>query len=465
MNEELLRELHRSLDERWRPEEAAAKVQAVLAEDLDPRTATELRKVVAHSQPPGWSSMSTDFARPVGMQRQLSRAQILFQSEEPPRDANMVAIREYLEGISAQIAKEVGRSDFLTDRLNREQRGRAGLAELSRRQYNKLFRMAARLEEKLEKLATELEKREFTLVSKSRLASRLNWEEFSRDRNTACFLAYFVARCNLRSEFTNQGQQKPYDELSDALFQRCRASSTTDWWAVAHALPDLEVLQQLTDEQRGRLLGMWYDVLYRIGRLLQRTWERSDIDRQTMVVRRGNDSSTWNVTAGAWNRAREGWIALVYALKMEEILERQCLGKVLRLMAADVAWWHQASGGKLDPDTQVWAELPLPWEVLSGEVECSRALVEEVCRRHGVDPVKNAWATPRAGRAVQTFRPTPELVHGVTVCSPELAGLLRQAGWFSGKGARPVDAAVIVTRDEHGAALGAALEGDDPRLG
>ena len=51
---------------------------------------------------------------------------------------------------------------------------------------------------------------------------------------------------------------------------------------------------------------------------------------------------------------------------MEEILDRICLGKVLRLMAADVAAWHRLAGGGLDPDTQVWNDLPLPWEVISG---------------------------------------------------------------------------------------------------
>src|SRR5437762_1117059 len=102
-----------------------------------------------------------------------------------------------------------------------------------------------------------------------------------------------------------------------------------------------------------------------------------------MIVRKGNDSSTWNVTAGAWNRAREGWIAIVYAMGMEAILERQCLGKVLRLMAADVAAWHRATGGDVDPDTRVWAALPLPWNVLTGEAECPRERVEAVCRQYG----------------------------------------------------------------------------------
>jgi hypothetical protein len=129
---------------------------------------------------------------------------------------------------------------------------------------------------------------------------------------------------------------------------------------------------------------------------------------------------------------------------------------VLRQMVADVAAWHRVTGGDLDPDTKVWAELPLPWEVLAGETECPRDHVELVCAKHDVDPLKNGWAAPRPGCTVHAFRPTPELVHGVTVASPELAILLRKAGWFSGKSARPVEADVAVYRDSHGFAIGAA---------
>jgi hypothetical protein len=112
-----------------------------------------------------------------------------------------------------------------------------------------------------------------------------------------CFIAYYVARCNLRSEFTTLGQQRPY-------------------------------------------------------------WERGGINRETMVVRRGNDSSAWNNTAGAWNKARGSWIALLQAMGMTEELDSMCFGKVLRLMAADVAAWHRLSGGELEPDTKVWSEVP-----------------------------------------------------------------------------------------------------------
>lgn len=67
--------------------------------------------------------------------------------------------------------------------------------------------------------------------------------------------------------------------------------------------------------QKGRLLGMWLTVLHELAELVREVWERSDINRETMIVRRGNDSSTWNNTASAWNKARASWVALLHALR------------------------------------------------------------------------------------------------------------------------------------------------------
>ena len=50
---------------------------------------------------------------------------------------------------------------------------------------------------------------------------------------------------------------------------------------------------------------------YDLASLPKEVWERGGINRETMIVRRGNDSSAWNNTAGAWNKARGSWIALL----------------------------------------------------------------------------------------------------------------------------------------------------------
>jgi hypothetical protein len=182
-----------------------------------------------------------------------------------------------------------------------------------------------------------------------------------------------------------------------------------------------------------QLLGRWYEVLEEIAQLLKNVWERSDIDRSTMIVCRGNDSSTWNSMAGAWNTARSNWISLLYAMGAEEILQSICFGKVLRLMAADVVAWHYSAGGQLDPDTAVWNELPLPWEVLSGDQSCNLTMVESICWKHNVDPTQKGWTVPRLPGKPVAFTPTPELVHGISVSNPALAKVLRSAGFFSGK--------------------------------
>lgn len=436
-----MEKLFQSLHQRKRPEDIAQLIVEQLADQLTGRQKAVLQKAAQGSLKRhfmAYTSMLEDFARPVGFARQVTVAGQLFTT--PPLTTDQCDDPAFVEGyirqVSQQIRKDFGRNDFQAHRLNHEARKAAGL-DISRRRYNKLFRMLIRMEAKLQTLIREWKKLELTQIGKSGLSSKLSWESFSTDEHSACFIAYYAARCNLRSEFTIDGQQKPYDEIADMLFSRCRESPTTNWWAIAHVYPGQDVLVHLSDEQKGDLLGKWFTVLQDIAGLLEETWNKSHIRRETMVVQAGNDSSTWNILAGAWNRARDHWVALVYALGMEEILEKICPGKVLRLMAADVVAWHYRAGGKLDPNTEVWKELPLPWEVLSGTATCTRWIVENVCRKHGLDPEQSAWTTPRPRKAVAQFRPTPELVHGVTVENPYLATFLRKAGVFSGKQIKP----------------------------
>jgi hypothetical protein len=71
--------------------------------------------------------------------------------------------------------------------------------------------------------------------------------------------------------------------------------------------------------------------------------------------------------------------------------------------------------------------------VLSGASVCTRDMIEGACTRHGVDPRQSGWSAPRPRAAVAVFRPTPELVHGVSVENPYLADMLRRLGAYSGK--------------------------------
>ena len=71
-------------------------------------------------------------------------------------------------------------------------------------------------------------------------------------------------------------------------------------------------------------------------------------------------------------------------------------------------------------------------------------------------PIEKGWIAQRPKGTPVAFTPTPELVHGVIVDDPELARVLRKAGWFSGKKIRThVTDAVSVQRDEYGFVLSA----------
>lgn len=437
MAKTIMEQLYQSLHQRKRPEDIAQLILEQLDAQLDKKQRAILQKAARGSlkqQVWAYTSLLQDFAQPVGLARQVATAGQLFDVPPLPKNqcADPLAVEHYLRQISQHIRKEVGQNDFQEHRLNHAARAAAGM-EISRRRYNKLFRMLTRMETKLQTLIREGKKLDLTKVGKSGFASKLPWETFAADEKSACFIAYYTARCNLRSAFTISGQQKPYDEIADLLFSLCRDGGTAHWWAIAHVYPSQEVLSHLHDEQMGDLLGKWFTVLQEIAVLLEETWEKSRIKRETMVVHKGNDSSTWNIMAGAWNRARDHWVALVSALGMETILEELCPGKVLRLMAADVVAWHYRAGGKLDPNTAVWSDLPLPWEVLTGKARCTRQQIEEACRRHGLHPETSGWTAPRPRKAVAPFQATPELVHGITVGNPYLATFLRKAGFFSGK--------------------------------
>ncbi|MFD8786476.1 hypothetical protein [Kitasatospora sp. NPDC059599] len=444
--EQLLSELHASLKLRKRPEDVAQLIQDLYAAQgthLDPATEAALTKATEHSLRKlwhGYTSMLEGFARPVGAQRQLTRAASLFTNVPDLQDGagdDPEQIEAVIRRAGEEIRRAYGHNDFGRDRLDRAERAEAGLGELSKRQYNKRFRLLCRMEAKLARFIHEQRRREVTITGKGAFAHKLPYELFAVDPDTAAFVAYVTARSHMRSIFTNGKQRQVYDEVADALYKRLLAQpDQTRWYAVAHVHPTAEVLERLSDEDLTELLAQWTRSLREVAELLEDAWERCPLERDTMIVRRGNDSSTWNQAAQAWNTARAHWFALLTELGRVEVLDRICPGKVPRLMAADVAYWHRMSGGGLHPDTCVWAELPLPWEVLRGEKECPRSLVEAACARHGVDPVAGAWTAPRPAAKAIAFRRTPELVHGVAVTDPLMASALRSAGIFSGKGKR-----------------------------
>ena len=467
----MLNRLFESLQKRLRPEDVAEMILTALKNDLSQSEIKVLQKAAARSLKNQWqqfTSMSQDFHRPVAPVRQVGKAVELFATafRLPDKDcANVEKVAGLVKQISVEVRKNFGHNSFKFDRLNGADRTTANL-EISRRRYNKLFRFLVRFEAKIETYKRELRKYQATRTAKSSLATEISYQDFAASLDAACFIAYFAARSNRRSIFTNQSQDCAFDEVAKMLLDRFRRNPhSAGWRAIALIMPDAEIVVHLSDEDKVWLYGKWLAALNDIAGLLKETWEKSQFNRQTMIVKRGDDSSTWNALAGAWNAARQGWLTAAQGLGMADEIERMCFGKVMRLMAADVASWHRASGGELEPDTLIWAELPAPWQVLSGETACPRSLVEAVCRKHNVDPQKKGWTFPPQTRVAVEFKPTPELVHGVAVSHPELALILRCAGWFSGKNKSaglPEDTPEFtVYRDETGAATSVILKSDE----
>lgn len=449
--------LYTCVQTRPRPEDVAE----VIIEVLRPsgKLLSMLEKAAKHSHKRlgyTYSSMAEDFSRPVGMDTQVKVASELFRVE-PISAVDCLdpdKVEAFVRSVSGQIAKAFGQSDFKAHRLNRDQRKDAGVPS-GHRAYNKRFRLLARMEERLTKLAWEQRKYLLTRVGKSAFAVQVPKDDLLADALTACFVAYQSARMSMRSVFTNGSQERAFDEVASALFAECKSNASTRWDVVAYVLPDQEVLARLTDEQKGALMGRTWNVLVDAADFLATCAKRDTLDLTNMIVGRGNDSSSWNQAAGGWNKAREHWINILHAMGSEGLLDELCPGKVLRLMAADVVRWHSHSKGGLDsalhPDTKVWRRLPRPWDVVQGVESCTRADVLAACAAEGVEP--GSWTGVRAGRKPVPFKPTPELVHGVAVSSPALAKALRKAGVFSGKGVSGDLPAFNVERDESGAPL------------
>lgn len=372
------------------------------------------------------TSMSREFEQAVWPASSLASAGEVFHLAEPP-EGDLAGFRDFIGHAKAVL--QVVDTDFKTGRMTRAQREKVPEIPKGHHAYNKRFRILRRLEAKYADYARVARQRQLAQTAKSGLASEISYEEFSRDENTARFVAYYTATLNRRSIFTWGKQERAFDSNADALYRRLNGSA--NWLAVAYVYPREEVLARLTDGERGRLLGAWFGVMKECASILGGLASTQSLDLKNMVVHRGNDSSTWNESAGAYNKARDGWIACLHAIGCEAMLDGFCPGKALRLMAGDVAFLHRAFGDGLEPDTAVWHELPKPWDVISGAAALTRGTVEAECFRRGIEGGKG-WYAPRAKGAVAAFRPTPELVHGVAVSSPELAALLRKLGAFAG---------------------------------
>lgn len=462
MSQEIFQYLYNCLQTRPRPEDVAQYIMDTLGDTFEEK---ELRLLVKASKNSlkssiwSFSSMARDFARPDGAQQQITIASKLFAvpNDLSAEDClNPSLVEQFLNKVSASIYAVPGVLNFTKNRLNRQQRKEVGLT-INHRRYNKQFRALERMENKIRRMIKNHQKYDLARMSKSGFATKLSFTDFARDMNTACFLAYYSARMNVRSIFTDKSQERAYDEISQMLYDKAKKHNP-DWWSMAHINLSSTVLSHLSEREKGRLYSDCFNSLKFIADFLKELCETTDINRETMIVKSGNDSTTWNQAAGAWNKMRDVWITLNYDLGLDEVLDAVCPGKVLRLMAADVVAWHSWSKkDALHPDTKVWRDLPAPWEVLSGTAQCPRVMVEKICLKHDVNP--KSWSCPRSEKQAVEYKPTPELVNGVAIVNPYLAKLLKQNGVFSGKATtnnkdlQEALANVEIVRAESGAAV------------
>jgi hypothetical protein len=428
------------LDRRATPEHVASVIRGggiTVSWPADVRV--DLRRV-ASARPPWYvTSMSEDFERADDCRDQLTAAGRMFGvdvSHVQPDD--VPAIGALITELGQRVGGWKPGDDWKADRRNKSDRRAAPYAFApgleSKRQYNRHVRVLRHLWDKAERTRGMQRQRELVLLGRSGFASRIPLDRFAADPVTACFIAYYTARKNLRREFTTAGRDNTIDQLAQGLLTMAVNGPAADFEMLAWAYPRPAVLANLTAGQLGGLLGDWHAVMAGIAAELERAWPGDEhVNRMTMIVRRGMDSSTWNTMAQAWNAARAAWLGCVAASGALALLEPACPGKVMRLMAADLAYWHQSSGGDVDPNTSVWARLPLPWQVLAGTHPCSGADVRAACAEAGLDAAGSGWLAPLADGAPAVFRPTPDLVHGIAVSDPAWAAVLRAGGAFSGK--------------------------------
>ena len=125
--------LYESLTQRKRPEDVADNILVLLRNQLTQVEQSYLQKAAKGSLRQkffGYTSMLQDFAKPVGLQRQVNKAMELFTTAYP-LDTQACdrpdAVEQFIRHISQELHKPFGNNDFKMDRLNRQVRHERGM--------------------------------------------------------------------------------------------------------------------------------------------------------------------------------------------------------------------------------------------------------------------------------------------------------------------------------------------------
>lgn len=431
-----LDELYASLGQRRRPEDVASLIGLALGDRLSRRERLVLGRAARHTEsaPFHQSMMSDDWERPVGATKQVATIAALFDELDhdtvPPDPEDPADLQRWTDELGELIgcAPLSGR---LPSRADAESAGWTG----SRRNYVRRAKALTHLAAKAARIEQAQQRRRYALTGRGGLVTEITADDFASDPDAAAFVAYFVARTNVRRTFSLSGKDNPMDEVAAMLLDRLGPDA--NWSAIARVHPSKRVLHHLDDTALGHLIGRWSNLMRDCATELERLNNARPVDRTTMVVRKGMDSATWNLAAQAYNKARDGWINALDTSGNNPALDAHCPPKAMRLMAGDLFAWYRSTGrDPVAPDVKVAAQLPPVWT--AGHPDpCTRQDVITACHNADVDPHRSGWAGPRAPRLRSTFRPTPELVHGIIVEDPLLAAALRRGGAFSGKRTDP----------------------------
>lgn len=307
---------------------------------------------------------------------------------------------------------------------------RQTLPGVSVRAYRRAVNDVLHLEQRTGVFLKARLKENATMYAKSRLAYLISEDEFmAAPITTVSFVAYYVARLNQRSIFTSGPQDRPMDALADELLMLALNDPDVSPSVIAKVLTRQSVLDLLNEEERGELLALTFKQMQDAAFLLESIFYPK---RTNMVVRRGDDSSTWNAASRCYNQARTGWLNLLKALGRESTLLVLCPGKVPALIASDVSFWHASEGGNAHADEAIFFTLPKPWDVLNARAVCGSDVVIAACKANNVDAETSGWTSGYKQSSLEETKASPELVNGVEVSNPELAKLLKSLGAFGG---------------------------------
>lgn len=327
-----------------------------------------------------------------------------------------------------------GHADF-RQRLTATER-RAELPGVSKKLYKAAVRSVLHLEERVATLLDVRRMESNVQFAKARLAPSIPRQGFEASPYTAAFVAYYTARLGARTLFSAAGQDRPMDDVAEHLLQQ--ALPEGNFATLSKVITHRAIVRRLSGDEVIELERLYLDRIDTAAYDLARLFDHSR-DRREMIVRRGDDSSTWNAASRAFNQARTGLLNL--APFVQEV--RGAVGPVFgidylpgkapALIAADVA--NYLYEGELHADLQVWDQLPLPWQALpGGSATCTVEDVQHVCASLGIDADTTGWTMPYRQDRIETARPAQDLVHGIAVhADPALVEELRKAGLFAGK--------------------------------